>query len=81
MIRILATFIMTLGFTAGLCAPAHAYIGPAIAYIGMLFGPIAAIFVAIAMVLFFPIRSYLKKRKKKKNAAASEDQTNRDSKE
>ncbi|GEM_PF-3504827 len=81
MIRILATFIMTVGFTAGFCAPAHAYIGPAIAYIGMLFGPIAAIFVAIAMVLFFPIRSYLKKRKKKKNAAASEDQTNRDSKE
>ena len=81
MIKFLTALLMTSGFVIGTAAPAHAYIGPAIAYIGRLFGPVAAVFVAIAMVLFFPIRSFLKKRKKKKNAAASEDQTNRDSKE
>lgn len=74
MIKFLTALLMTSGFVIGTAAPAHAYIGPAIAYIGMLFGPVAAVLVAIAMVLFFPIRSYLKKRKKKKDAAAQDGQ-------
>lgn len=46
--------------------PAYAYIGPVIAFVSYLLGPVIAIIAAIAMVLYFPIRAYMKKRKKKK---------------
>jgi hypothetical protein len=48
-----------------LCAPAYAYVGPGpgLSMLGSLFTLLAGIFLALFMVLFYPIRLLLKKRK------------------
>ena len=47
---------------------AHAYIGPGLGVVAAysLMGPVAAIIVALAIVLYFPLRYWYKKRKKER---------------
>jgi hypothetical protein len=40
---------------------AHAYIGPGVAFISYLFGPIAAAIAAVGMILYLPIKTFLRR--------------------
>lgn len=55
-------------------APAFAYVGPGagITMLAALWGVLVAILAAIAAVLYWPIKSVLRKRRKKKLAAQSD---------
>ena len=48
-----------------LTSPAVAYVGPGagISVLGSLLGILATIFVAIAAIIFWPVRKYIKRRK------------------
>jgi uncharacterized membrane protein len=57
-------------------AAAFAYVGPGagISLLGALWGLIVAVVMAISVILFWPVRIMLRKRKAKREAAASEAQ-------
>lgn len=54
-------------------APAMAYVGPGpgLTMIGSLIGLVGSVLVALLMVLIWPLRLYLKKKKAKKNTAGN----------
>lgn len=54
-------------FTLAVTFPAHAYIGPGpgLSMVGSLFALIGGVFLALFMVLLYPIRLMLKRRKRK----------------
>ena len=68
MLRIIVLLLLTL--SASLAA---AYIGPGagISVLGSLLGILATIFVAIGVILFWPIKKLMKRRKAKKETEVS----------
>lgn len=70
--------LLLAAFAALLGTPALAYVGPGagISLLGALWGVIVAVVLATGMVLFWPIRIMLRKRKAAKAAAAGEPATN-----
>ena len=55
--------------------PVQAYIGPGLAVplVWVMFGPIAAVAIVVALVAYFPLRYFYKKRKKEKMFQAQEN--------
>ena len=68
MLRIIVLLLLTLS-----ASPATAYIGPGagISVLGSLLGILATIFVAIGVILFWPIKKLMKRRKAKKENEVS----------
>ena len=68
MLRIIVLLLLTLS-----AIPAAAYIGPGagISVLGSLLGILATIFVAIGVILFWPIKKLMKRRKAKKETEVS----------
>jgi len=68
MLRIIVLLLLTLS-----ASPATAYIGPGagISVLGSLLGILATIFVAIGVILFWPIKKLMKRRKAKKETEVS----------
>ena len=68
MLRIIVLLLLTLS-----ASPAAAYIGPGagISVLGSLLGILATIFVAIGVILFWPIKKLMKRRKAKKETEVS----------
>ena len=68
MLRIIVLLLLTLS-----ASPAAAYIGPGagISVLGSLLGILATIFVAIGVILFWPIKKLMKRRKVKKETEVS----------
>lgn len=66
----LVSIVMMLCLTA--IEPAHAYVGPGpgLSMLGSLFTLLAGVALALAMVLIYPIRLLLKRRKAKKDTRA-----------
>ena len=68
MLRIIVLLLLTLS-----ASPAAAYIGPGagISVLGSLLGILATIFVAIGVILFWPIKKLMKRRKATKETEVS----------
>ncbi len=68
MLRITGLLLLALS-----ASPAAAYIGPGagISVLGSLLGILATIFVAIGVILFWPIKKLMKRRKAKKETEVS----------
>ncbi len=68
MLRIIVLLLLTIS-----ASPAAAYIGPGagISVLGSLLGILATIFVAIGVILFWPIKKLMTRRKAKKETEVS----------
>ena len=62
--------------TALLAAPAYAYVGPGagISLLGALWGLIVGVVAAVGIILFWPVRIMLRKRKAEREAAEAGEQ-------
>lgn len=47
-------------------APAYAYIGPAFAFLAYLAGPVVAFFAVLGMILYYPVKALVRKRRQRK---------------
>ncbi len=76
MAKSLSTLTLILAVIA-VTAPAHAYVGPGagVSLLGAAFGLIAAIGLALGVVVFWPLRRFLKSRKRRAVAEGTEANT------
>lgn len=65
--------VLATGQVAASTSPALAYFGPGagVTMMGALWAVLAAVFVALGTILFWPIRTYFRRRRKAAEAAAS----------
>lgn len=63
--RILALAALLAAIVALAPAPAYAYIGPAFAFLAYLAGPVVAFLAVLGMILYYPVKALVRKRKQK----------------
>ena len=70
--------LLALNFIVLLVSPAAAYIGPGagISVLGSLLGILATIFVAIGAILFWPLRTFVQRRKARRQSLPATDAAN-----